>query len=211
MVLYALVPRPSSLVSSFWFAGLLRTKTADGASSVQRPVIVCGPFAHPGAFAPGLWLAAAMTGPLLLVCGCVLRRCAAEERLAAGGEGGSSSPRARPWVTPRDAHCRAAACVCVCVRSCSYPAGMHLCGPLSPRAVEIFAALPAAVGIILSPCCLPSKKLSSVASDSGSTVPVDQYKHWSVTMSCVITPAVLQRAWCFDACWSSGNTNHRQP
>lgn len=46
--------------------------------------------------------------------------------------------------------------------------GMHLCGALSPEAVDIMAQLPTVVGLVLSPCCLPSKKLSDVAWHSGS-------------------------------------------
>eukprot|EP00035_Acanthoeca_spectabilis_P029086 m.473208 g.473208 ORF g.473208 m.473208 type:complete len:530 (+) comp33937_c0_seq1:32-1621(+) len=36
--------------------------------------------------------------------------------------------------------------------------GMHLCGALSVAAIELFAELPDAVGCVLVPCCLPSRR-----------------------------------------------------
>mmetsp|Transcript_34106 Transcript_34106/g.82470 ORF Transcript_34106/g.82470 Transcript_34106/m.82470 type:complete len:155 (+) Transcript_34106:144-608(+) len=35
--------------------------------------------------------------------------------------------------------------------------GMHLCGMLSERAVDLFERTPEIMGIVLSPCCLPKK------------------------------------------------------
>ena len=35
--------------------------------------------------------------------------------------------------------------------------GVHLCGPLSPRAIELFAATPALDALALVPCCLDKR------------------------------------------------------
>lgn len=56
--------------------------------------------------------------------------------------------------------------------------GMHLCGALSPQAVSIFAAIPAIRAVVLSPCCLPAKKNSTVVADSGTKDAMGQYLYW---------------------------------
>jgi hypothetical protein len=56
--------------------------------------------------------------------------------------------------------------------------GMHLCGALSARAVDLLGELPQAVGIVLSPCCMPSKKLMDVGAITGTRVTAEQYLGW---------------------------------
>lgn len=58
--------------------------------------------------------------------------------------------------------------------------GMHLCGQLSLRAIDAFKSLDAVRVIVLSPCCLPSKR--DPASPSGiyaSKDQAEQYKSWA--------------------------------
>lgn len=61
--------------------------------------------------------------------------------------------------------------------------GMHLCGALSPCAVELATQLPNVVGLVLSPCCLPSNKLYDNASVSGTRDPVAQYDAWCTSLA----------------------------
>lgn len=56
--------------------------------------------------------------------------------------------------------------------------GMHLCGVLSLKAVELFLALEQVEAAVLAPCCLPSRKHSSVARDAGSKDYAVQYAFW---------------------------------
>lgn len=56
--------------------------------------------------------------------------------------------------------------------------GMHLCGILSFRAIELFLEVDRIQVIVLAPCCLPSRKVSTVAVDSGSKDSQVQYDHW---------------------------------
>eukprot|EP00039_Didymoeca_costata_P013606 m.209867 g.209867 ORF g.209867 m.209867 type:complete len:536 (+) comp15820_c0_seq5:270-1877(+) len=53
--------------------------------------------------------------------------------------------------------------------------GMHLCGTLSPRAIDIVSKNPNILGLVLSPCCLPSKKCGM--SCPGASQP-EQYYEW---------------------------------
>ena len=53
--------------------------------------------------------------------------------------------------------------------------GVHLCGPLSPRATELFGALPQLEALLLVPCCLDKRTdgfLKAVAKERG----VDPYE-----------------------------------
>ena len=73
--------------------------------------------------------------------------------------------------------------------------GMHRCGALSTRAIELYARVPGVVAIVLSPCCLPSKVISSVARDSGTKDPLGQYRFWGEHLRALVaavpgTPAV---------------------
>ena len=65
---------------------------------------------------------------------------------------------------------------------------MHLCGVLSPRAVDMVVGQPAVVGIVLSPCCFPSKKLLDIRVEAGSNDTVKQYGHWCKILAGYIAP-----------------------
>lgn len=56
--------------------------------------------------------------------------------------------------------------------------GMHLCGMLSVKAIELFLATPAMEAIVLSPCCLPGKARSNIVAEAGSPDQLVQYAHW---------------------------------
>ena len=66
--------------------------------------------------------------------------------------------------------------------------GMHLCGVLSPRAVDLVVGQPAVVGIVLSPCCFPSKKLLDIRIEAGTNEPTAQYAHWCKILADYIAP-----------------------
>ncbi|EGD81761.1 hypothetical protein PTSG_02474 [Salpingoeca rosetta] len=58
--------------------------------------------------------------------------------------------------------------------------GMHLCGVLSLRAIELFKAIPAFRGIVLSPCCFPTRRSGVMTvRDSGFTDELDKYEFWT--------------------------------
>lgn len=61
--------------------------------------------------------------------------------------------------------------------------GMHLCGALSPCAVELASQLPSVRGLVLSPCCLPSSKLYDNALHSGTRDTDLQYTHWCESLA----------------------------
>eukprot|EP00911_Craspedida_sp_UC1_P002389 UC1_evm1s1785 len=61
--------------------------------------------------------------------------------------------------------------------------GMHLCGFLSYRAIDLFLAVDQISALVLAPCCLPSKKVSSIVEDSGSKDWRVQYMHWAKVLA----------------------------
>jgi hypothetical protein len=61
--------------------------------------------------------------------------------------------------------------------------GMHLCGALSPCAVELAESVPMVVGLVLSPCCLPNSKLYDNARLSSTRIPAEQYAHWCSSLA----------------------------
>lgn len=60
--------------------------------------------------------------------------------------------------------------------------GMHLCGHLSIRAIDLFHRIPLIRGMILSPCCLPKRYgieiRPSVQDNDDTLAPTDIYGHW---------------------------------
>ena len=65
--------------------------------------------------------------------------------------------------------------------------GMHLCGVLSPRAVDL-ASNPAVIGIVLSPCCFPARKLLDIRVAAGSNNTETQYRYWCKFLADYIAP-----------------------
>eukprot|EP01147_Barroeca_monosierra_P008354 gene8354-894_t len=58
--------------------------------------------------------------------------------------------------------------------------GMHLCGGLSLRAIEVFTEISLFKGIILSPCCFPSRRSKiNIVRDSGLCDEMEKYKFWT--------------------------------
>ena len=51
-------------------------------------------------------------------------------------------------------------------------------GPLSPRAVQVYDGISNTIGLVLSPCCLPNKKMVDIPAQSGTNVSDDQYRFW---------------------------------
>ena len=54
--------------------------------------------------------------------------------------------------------------------------GLHLCGTLSTRLVELFSAVCEIAVLVLSPCCLPRK--DHAARDMCREKGLDPYQHW---------------------------------
>lgn len=52
--------------------------------------------------------------------------------------------------------------------------GMHLCGNLAMRAIDLFHRIPRIRGLILSPCCQPKQRADSVKIIGGG----DSYENW---------------------------------
>eukprot|EP00037_Helgoeca_nana_P017089 m.161286 g.161286 ORF g.161286 m.161286 type:complete len:471 (+) comp23833_c0_seq1:206-1618(+) len=69
--------------------------------------------------------------------------------------------------------------------------GMHLCGTLSVAAIEIFASLPDAVGCVLAPCCLPSRRRfdcrAALPGVYGSTDPRVQGAEWAKVLTAYLS------------------------
>lgn len=57
-------------------------------------------------------------------------------------------------------------------------AGMHLCGNLSERAIEIFHEISLIKGLILSPCCLPKVREQKETFNRVVGEGQDPYKAW---------------------------------
>lgn len=56
--------------------------------------------------------------------------------------------------------------------------GMHLCGMLSEKAIEFFERIPEIKGVVLSPCCLPSKFDLFHSTNFQKDKENDSYKGW---------------------------------
>eukprot|EP00043_Microstomoeca_roanoka_P018357 m.195787 g.195787 ORF g.195787 m.195787 type:complete len:633 (-) comp16810_c2_seq1:54-1952(-) len=58
--------------------------------------------------------------------------------------------------------------------------GMHLCGVLSLQAIHVFTSIPQFRGIVLSPCCFPSRRSGiRLVRDSGLVNELDKYEFWT--------------------------------
>jgi hypothetical protein len=68
------------------------------------------------------------------------------------------------------------------IRSTALPTvvlGMHLCGNLSIKAIEMLHCTELVTDLVLSPCCLPNQRLAtSAASWYASPLPEEQYGRW---------------------------------
>ena len=54
---------------------------------------------------------------------------------------------------------------------------MHLCGLLSEKAVSLYCDIDNVRAIVLSPCCLPSRVVSTIVDDANAKG-VNQYDYW---------------------------------
>ena len=70
--------------------------------------------------------------------------------------------------------------------------GMHLCGELSIRAIDLFRRIPAARLLVLCPCCLPRKGFAGVPDwiYDDSPVHADQYHLWAEWLMARLAEAV---------------------
>ena len=69
--------------------------------------------------------------------------------------------------------------------------GMHLCGHLSERAIDMFKRIPLIQAIILSPCCLP--KVRSDAFEVRLTEHEDSYVAWSHYLKEAVQKSVVDK------------------
>lgn len=67
--------------------------------------------------------------------------------------------------------------------------GMHLCGHLSTRAIEVFKRIDAVHALVLSPCCLP-KKDESLAHIYDSKDNTEQYQQWALHLQTLLHDVV---------------------
>ncbi|EDQ90867.1 uncharacterized protein MONBRDRAFT_6796 [Monosiga brevicollis MX1] len=86
--------------------------------------------------------------------------------------------------------------------------GMHLCGTLSVRAIDLAVALPTCLGLILSPCCMPTKKSElNVTREQVFDNDTDRYAFWCRWLTARMTDAgfVEPRLWIDEQILSDRN------
>jgi hypothetical protein len=73
-------------------------------------------------------------------------------------------------------------------RSIGILVGMHLCGFLSEKCIELFRTIERVRGIVLSPCCLPHQAHSYIV-HAANKAKCDQYNFWCLHLNGLVRAA----------------------
>lgn len=70
--------------------------------------------------------------------------------------------------------------------------GMHLCGKLSERAIELFSGMPSIEAIVLSPCCLPKMHRGKGTFETDTSDDNASYMAWSNHLKSILEQSFSQ-------------------